>query len=153
MKPRIVKAITDESGRIVDNHTPETRGRALSARNAKVLKDIMFSVTSEEGTGSRAVPAGYTVCGKTGTAQKINSRGTYENCEYNGVFVGFSPKDAPKLAALVVIDEPQKHHYGGVVAAPAFRQIVLESFNYLDIPPHQERKDYNVAVKSRKKGA
>jgi len=153
MKPRIVKAITDENGRIIETRPPETRGRAVSARTAGILKDMMFSVTSEEGTGSRAVPAGYTVCGKTGTAQKINSRGTYENCEYNGVFVGFSPKAAPKLAALVVIDEPQKHHYGGVVAAPAFRRIVLESFNYLDIPPHQESRNYNVAVKSRKKGA
>ncbi|HMA84713.1 MAG TPA: penicillin-binding transpeptidase domain-containing protein, partial [Desulfosalsimonadaceae bacterium] len=132
---------------------PETRGRAVSARTAEILKEIMFSVTTADGTGSRAVPAGYTVCGKTGTAQKINSRGTYENCEYNGVFVGFSPKNAPKLAALVVIDEPQKHHYGGVVAAPAFKQIVLESFNYLDVPPLEKRKNYNAAFKSKKKGA
>lgn len=153
MKPRIVKAITDENGKIIETRGPETRGRAVSPRTAEMLKNIMFSVTSEEGTGSRAVPAGYTVCGKTGTAQKLNSRGTYENCEYNGVFVGFSPKDAPKLAAVVVIDEPQKHHYGGVVAAPAFRQIMLESFNYMDIAPHQERKNYNVAVKPKKKGA
>ncbi|MDZ7830883.1 MAG: penicillin-binding protein 2 [Desulfobacterales bacterium] len=153
MKPRIVKAISDENGKIIETHGPETRGRAISARTAKMLKNIMFSVTSEEGTGSRAVPAGYTVCGKTGTAQKINARGTYENCEYNAVFVGFSPKDAPKLAAVVVIDEPQKHHYGGVVAAPAFRQIMLESFNYMDIAPYSERKNYNVSVKPEKKGA
>ena len=153
MKPRIVKAITDENGQIVKTHDPESRGQAISARTAEILKDMMFSVTAEEGTGSRAVPAGYTVCGKTGTAQKINARGTYENCEYNGVFVGFSPKDAPKLAVLVVIDEPQKHHYGGVVAAPAFKAIVLESFNYMDVPPHPDRQQYNVAVEPRKKGA
>ena len=153
MKPRIVKTITDENGKIIETRAPETRGRAVSARTAEILKEIMFSVTTADGTGSRAVPAGYTVCGKTGTAQKINSRGTYENCEYNGVFVGFSPKNAPKLAALVVIDEPQKHHYGGVVAAPAFKQIVLESFNYLDVPPLEKRKNYNAAFKSKKKGA
>ncbi|MFP4225753.1 MAG: peptidoglycan D,D-transpeptidase FtsI family protein [Desulfobacterales bacterium] len=153
MKPRIVKAISDENGKIIETHGPETRVRAISARTAKMLKNIMFSVTSEEGTGSRAVPAGYTVCGKTGTAQKINARGTYEDCEYNGVFVGFSPKDAPKLAAVVMIDEPQKHHYGGVVAAPAFRQIMLESFNYMDIAPRPERKNYNVSVNPEKKGA
>lgn len=153
MKPRIVKTITDEKGQIIDTHDPETRGRAVSARTAGMLKDMMFSVTSEEGTGTRAVPTGYTVCGKTGTAQKLNSRGTYEDCEYKGVFVGFSPKKSPELAVLVVIDEPQKHHYGGVVAAPAFRKIVLESFNYLDILPNQDRPNYNVAVKSQKKGA
>lgn len=153
MKPRIVKAITGANGQIIETHDPESRGRAISAGTAAVLKEIMFSVTSTEGTGSRAVPAGYTVCGKTGTAQKINTRGTYEDCEYNGVFMGFSPKVSPELAVLVIIDEPQKHHYGGVVAAPAFKKIVLESFNYMDISPHQDPQHYNVAVKSRKKGA
>jgi len=153
MKPRIVKAITDKNGRIIDTNEPEVRRRAVSTRTVDIMKDIMFSVTSKKGTGSRAVPSGYKVCGKTGTAQKINSRGTYENCEYNAVFVGFSPKESPKLAVIVVIDEPQKAHYGGVVAAPAFRKIVKESFNYLDIPPYQGRRHYNVAIKSRKKGA
>jgi len=102
---------------------------------ADMLMKMMNAVTETDGTGGLAVPAGYTVCGKTGTAQKINSEGTYRNCEYNGVFVGFSPALSPELAVLVVIDEPQKHHYGGIVAAPVFREIVHEAFNYLNIPP------------------
>ena len=153
MKPRLVKAITNQAGEVVESRGPERRGRAVSAATAEQLKAMMFDATAEEGTGSRAVPAGYRVCGKTGTAQKINSRGTYENCEYKGIFVGFAPRRSPKLAVLVVIDEPQKDHYGGVVAAPAFRDIVLKSFNYMDIPPHQDLRHYKVAVETRKKGA
>lgn len=153
MKPRLVKAIVNQAGVVVESRGPEQRGRAVSAETAEKLTAMMFDATGEEGTGSRAVPAGYKVCGKTGTAQKINSRGTYENCEYKGIFVGFAPRRSPKLAVLVVIDEPQKDHYGGVVAAPAFRDIVLKSFNYMDIPPHQGLHHYNVAVEKREKGA
>ncbi len=152
MKPRLVKAITDEDGQVIDTHEPERRRRAVSKKTAEMLKTMMFGATDAEGTGSRAVPAGYRVCGKTGTAQKINSRGTYENCEYKGIFVGFAPFGSPELAVLVVIDEPQKDHYGGVVAAPAFRSIILKVFNYLDILPHQNEQQYKVAVKSREKG-
>ncbi len=153
MKPRIVKAIKEENGSVVKTHGPESRGRVISVNTANILKELMFSATSEEGTGSLAVPHDYTVCGKTGTAQKINSRGTYEDCEYTAVFVGFSPKENTEMAVLVVIDEPKKHHYGGLVAAPAFRKIVQESFDYLDIAPQRNRRQYEVAVKSGKKGA
>jgi len=153
MKPRIVKAVTDANGEVIETRGPETRGRAISSKVAEQLKSMMFAATDSEGTGSRAVPPGYTVCGKTGTAQKINASGTYENCEYNGLFVGFSPRQSPELAVLIVIDEPQKHHYGGVVAAPAFRSIIFEAFNYLDIPRSLERQHYEVAAPTRKKGA
>jgi cell division protein FtsI (penicillin-binding protein 3) len=153
MRPRIVSAIIGEDGRVIETRGPESRGRAVSPEIAEKLKAMMFGVTSSEGTGSEAVPAGYTVCGKTGTAQKINSRGTYEDCEYNGMFLGFAPTRSPELAVLVVIDEPQKDHYGGVVAAPAFRRIILKSFNYLDIPPNGKQPHYNVAVSTKEKGA
>ncbi len=153
MKPRLVKAITDKDGRVIKKRSPESRGRAISAETAAQLKNMMFAVTGSEGTGSQAVPPGYTVCGKTGTAQKINASGTYENCEYNGLFVGFSPRRSPELAVLVVIDEPQKHHYGGVVAAPAFRSIIFEAFNYMDIPRNMERQHYEVSAPRRERGA
>lgn len=153
MKPYIVKAVVNREGRVIESREPQVRRRAVTAATADKLKAMMFRATSGEGTGSSAVPVGYTVCGKTGTAQKINASGTYENCEYNGMFVGFAPREAPELAVLVVLDEPQKEHYGGVVAAPAFRHIILESFNYLDVAPIGGRPNYNVAISTGEKGA
>ncbi len=135
MRPRVVKAITDKNGAVVKSFGPEEVRKAISPETAQNLKQMMQAATEPEGTGSNAVPPGYSVCGKTGTAQKINPDGTYRNCQYNAVFVGFSPADSPKLAVLVVVNEPRKHHYGGVVAAPAFREIILETFNYMGIPP------------------
>ncbi len=135
MTPYVVQAITDEQGNVVKRFHSEKKRTVISPETADALMAMMNAVTESDGTGGLAVPAGYTVCGKTGTAQKLNASGTYRNCEYNGVFVGFSPARNPELAVLVVIDEPQKHYYGGIVAAPVFREIVHESFNYLNIPP------------------
>lgn len=135
MTPYLVEAVTDESGNIIKRFEPRQKRQVISANTADTLVKMMSAATLPGGTGTQAVPVGYTVCGKTGTAQKLNADGTYHNCEYNGVFVGFSPMEAPELAVLVVIDAPQKHHYGGVVAAPVFREIVQETFNYLSVPP------------------
>jgi len=135
MKPQIVRAIRDGNGNIVKSFEPEAQRRAISSRTVELLKTMMRAATEKGGTGTLAVPAGYSVCGKTGTAQKLNEAGNYKHCEYNAVFAGFAPAHAPQLAVVVVIDEPHKHHYGGLVAAPVFREIVHESFNYLTIPP------------------
>ena len=145
MKPYIVKAITDEHGKIIKSFASVERRNAIMPKTASALIEMMHAVTEHDGTGWQAVPVGYTVCGKTGTAQKLNARGTYRNCEYNGLFVGFSPARSPALAVLVVIDEPQKHHYGGVVAAPVFREIVHETFNYLNIAPSSTKEQLNVS--------
>ena len=82
---------------------------------------MMNQVVQEEGTGTLAAMDGYKVCGKTSTAQKASKgkRGYAKN-KYIAAFGGFAPQNNPKLAILVVVDEPQKDHYGGVVAAPAF---------------------------------
>jgi cell division protein FtsI (penicillin-binding protein 3) len=145
MTPYVVKAVTDETGNILKSFNPVEKRKVIMPETARALMKMMNAVTDQDGTGGQAVPIGYTVCGKTGTAQKINANGTYRNCEYNGVFVGFAPAQSPELAVLVVIDEPQKHHYGGVVAAPVFREIVHESFNYLNIPPDVTREQINVS--------
>ena len=145
MTPYVVQAITDVNGNIIKSVNPREKRKVIMPGTARALMKMMNAVTEPDGTGGQAVPAGYTVCGKTGTAQKINANGTYRNCEYNGVFVGFSPAQSPELAVLVVIDEPQKHHYGGVVAAPVFREIVHEAFNYLNIPPSIPKEQLNVS--------
>lgn len=153
MTPYVVQAIADESGQILKSFNPVEKRKVIMPETADMLMKMMNAVTETDGTGGLAVPAGYTVCGKTGTAQKINSEGTYRNCEYNGVFVGFSPARSPELAVLVVIDEPQKHHYGGIVAAPVFREIVHEAFNYLNIPPTMVKEPLKVSKAIGEAGA
>jgi cell division protein FtsI (penicillin-binding protein 3) len=99
-------------------------------------------VTAKGGTGVNAALDGYTVCGKTGTARKLDKSGTYSNNRHIASFIGFTPADDPKLTILVVIDEPQKKYYGGTVAAPVFRQIAGEALNYLNIPPRSGVKRF-----------
>ncbi|MDA8403054.1 MAG: penicillin-binding protein 2 [Desulfobacteraceae bacterium] len=159
MAPYLVEAVMDEKGNVIKQFSPQEKRRVISAETADTLMKMMNAVTLPGGTGTQAVPVGYTVCGKTGTAQKLNAQGNYHNCEYNGVFVGFSPMEAPELAVLVVIDSPQKHHYGGVVAAPVFREIVDETFNYLNVPPvvpieqKPEKEQLNVSIGAGEHGA
>ncbi len=77
---------------------------------------------------------GYSVCGKTGTAQKIDEKGTYSDEKYIASFLGFIPAEDPEIVVLVVIDEPRGKHFGSIVAAPAFKKIAHETVNYMNIP-------------------
>lgn len=139
MKPLLVKKIISDDGTTQNAFHPKRAGRVTSARTARQAQAIMQSVITEEGTGTNAIMKRYSVCGKTGTAQKVAEDGNgYSKNRYTSVFAGFSPSDDPELAVLVVVDEPSKNHYGGVVAAPAFKSIMSESFQYLGIPPEKE---------------
>ncbi|MFW6334200.1 MAG: peptidoglycan D,D-transpeptidase FtsI family protein [Desulfosalsimonas sp.] len=135
VKPRLAEAIVEPDGGVYKRFEPEPVRRVIEADTAEQLKNMMQAVTEPDGTGPQASPEGYRVCGKTGTAQILNSRGTYEDSEYNAVFAGFAPVDSPELAVLVVIEAPKVGHYGGMVAGPVFAEIVQESFNYMDISP------------------
>ena len=145
MKPYIVQAVTDSNGRIVKNTTPQKIRQAVSPETARTMRRILQTVTTSGGTGVQAALEGYTVCGKTGTAQKVDSNGTYAKGKYVASFVGFVPARAPRLTILVVIDEPEKQHYGGIVTAPAFKTIAEESLNYLNIPFQKSKTPLRVA--------
>jgi cell division protein FtsI/penicillin-binding protein 2 len=95
----------------------------------------------EEGTGEAARIPGRTVAGKTGTAQKPTPQAGYHSGKYVGSFVGFAPANEPRLAAVVVIDEPTGSHYGGVVAAPAFREIMEKALSYYHVRPDAQRAE------------
>jgi membrane peptidoglycan carboxypeptidase len=109
--------------------------RTVSARTAAVLTDIMEQVV-ERGTGSRARVDGFTVAGKTGTAQKVVD-GRYSRSEYNASFVGFIPSRQPVFAIVVVIDSPhgKNLYYGGSVAAPIWQRIAASGLRLYGIPP------------------
>lgn len=135
MKPYLAKSVIDPSGKIIRDLTPEKGRPIISKNNAKAIAEMMHMVVLEGGTGTNAALNHYKVCGKTGTAQKFIN-GTYSNNAFVASFVGFAPKDDPAVAVLVVIDEPhQKQHFGGTVAAPAFKKIVYETLNYLAVRP------------------
>ncbi len=87
-----------------------------------------------EGTGRGASVPGYRVAGKTGTAQKIDPETrAYSDTLFIASFVGYVPADEPRLAILVVLDEPQGEAWGGVVAAPVFRRIAEQVLPYLGV--------------------
>jgi len=133
VRPRVVKAVTDAGGKIEALQTPKPE-RILSTATSERLKEMMTKVVTE-GTGAGAQIHGRTVAGKTGTAQKPTPEKGFRSGLYVGSFAGFAPVSDPQLAVLVVIDEPQNGHYGGVVAAPAFRAICERALTYLRVPP------------------
>ena len=100
------------------------------------MREILGKVVEEDGTGTQARIKGFLVGGKTGTAQKVEpGSGRYSATKRTASFIGFLPRNDPKLLILVVIDEPQGQVYGGVVAAPAFNQIAVKTAYYLGIQP------------------
>ncbi len=140
MKPMLVKKILSSQGEDIKEYHPEIVRRVISPGTAHELKAMMNLVVGEEGTGTKAAIDGYEICGKTGTAQKVVEGGKgYAKRKYISVFAGFAPMENPELAILVIVDEPQKQYYGGDVAAPAFKTIMAESFNYLNIPPEKNK--------------
>ena len=106
---------------------------------------IMETVTQQGGTAKEAVPPGFTVAGKTGTAQKIVGR-AYSHSKFNALFIGLIPADKPVLAIAVVVEEPKGAIYGGVVAAPIFREIAAQSLRILGYYPKEPPKDKNEPV-------
>ncbi len=135
MQPHIVQAVTDPNGRPIHTVEPVAVKQVVSESTARNVRRIMRTVITEGGTGAVADLDGYDVCGKTGTAQKIEPSGQYARNKYVASFIGFAPTERPALAVLVVVDEPQKIHYGSVVAAPAFKRIIKETLSYLNIAP------------------
>ena len=110
------------------------RHRVLSAPVAQEVISMLQGVVSG-GTGEEAAVPGYLVAGKTGTAAKPDASGGYSDTRYVASFVGIVPASAPRLVVLVSINEPQGQIFGGVVAAPAFRDIARFALQYLDVPP------------------
>ncbi|MGE0086429.1 MAG: peptidoglycan D,D-transpeptidase FtsI family protein [Desulfococcaceae bacterium] len=152
MKPYIVEAVTDRNGLTIRQFTPAKVRNAISEQTAETIKNMMIAVTEAGGTGVNAALDGYTVCGKTGTARKLNKRGVYTREAYVSSFIGFAPVENPRIAAVVIIDEPKGQHYGGLVAAPVFKQIVQEIFNYLNIPPQTDTERLTAEKGDRAKG-
>jgi cell division protein FtsI (penicillin-binding protein 3) len=152
MRPRIVQAITDHQGQIVQQFAPEEVRRVISQPTAATLREILQTVMLPGGTGTHAALDGYSACGKTGTARKIDDNGTYSNDRHVASFIGFAPAENPQVAVLVVIDEPKTQIYGGAVAAPVFKKIAQTTLNYLNVPPRPFTEKLRVALDAGGRG-
>jgi len=140
MKPRLVRQIKDNKGKVVRDYDPEPVRQVISKATARQLAGILESVVND-GTGNKAYVAGYRIAGKTGTAQKAG-KGGYIQGKYIASFGGFAPADDPKIAMLLVIDEPQGGiYYGGQIAAPAFGNLAKDILRYLNVTPQLSREE------------
>lgn len=114
---------------------PASSERILSAETASAVRQMMEEVVRPGGTGTKAAVAGYRVAGKTGTTWKF-SAGGYSEDKYLSIFAGLVPASDPRLASVVIIDEPHGDlYYGSDVAAPVFSEVMTESLRLLAIPP------------------
>lgn len=116
-------------------YDPVAGERVLDPRVARDLIAMLESVVTPEGTGGRAALTGYRVSGKTGTSLK-STAGGYSTDKYMSVFAGVVPATRPRLAAVVVIDEPRgAEYYGGDVAAPVFASVLAGALRLMAVPP------------------
>jgi cell division protein FtsI/penicillin-binding protein 2 len=121
--------------RIGDHEVHEPRGhRVIDAGVAAQVREMLEGVLAAGGTASEVSVPGYTLAGKTGTAE-VAENGTYSETKYVASFIGFAPAQDPKLLAAVIVDQPQGDIYGGSVAAPAFGKIAAFALPYLGVPP------------------
>ena len=141
----IVKRIVDDLGRTVKEFKPEVLKEVIDSRAISDLKIALTGVVSSHGTAIRARLSDFPVAGKTGTAQKLNPDGSYSHSCFVSSFIGFVPVDKPRLLILSVFDSPRPVYYGGVVAAPVFKNIAQRVLSYLNVEPKQENKDTIVA--------
>jgi cell division protein FtsI (penicillin-binding protein 3) len=131
-----VKEVRDPGGKVIQKTEPRVVRKVLSPDAARLSSRILENTVGETGTGFAASISGYRVAGKTGTAQKVDP-GTkrYSLKNYIALFVGFAPADRPRMLMLVMVDEPERNKYGGLAAAPVFREVGAWTMNRLQINP------------------
>jgi len=136
LRPRVVKMVWDErSKRPVKKFEKCVLRHVISAKTCRQLTDILVGVV-ERGTGRAAAQAGYRIAGKTGTAQKIDpATGTYAKDKWVATFLGYAPAYQPRIAMVIVLDEPERGQWAGEVAAPVFGRIAYQILKYLKVSP------------------
>jgi len=136
MRPFVVKSIKNQGGQVVRETRPKVVRRVVSPETARRTARILEKVAGEDGTGSLAAIEGHRVAGKTGTSQKVDPRTkSYSKEHYVSLFVGFVPVGHPKLTMLIMVDEPQEKKYGGLVAAPVFKEVGAWSLSHYQVTP------------------
>jgi len=146
MKPKIVKELTDNDGRVIERFEDTMIRQVISKQTSQEMLDIMESVVSV-GSGKNAYIPGYKVGGKTGTAQKVKD-GRYAQGLYVSSFIGVAPTDDPRVAILVIVDEPGGFStFGSVTSAPVVKEILEESLRYLDVKPNYTNEEREMLLR------
>lgn len=131
MTPYIVAKKLDNAGNIIQETKPTVKRQVISEKTAATVASYMEEVVNS-GTGTNAYVAGYHVAGKTGTSEKLTSK----DVVYLASFAGFAPREDPKVAVVIVIDEPSGDSYsGGVIASPIAGEVIEKTLRYLGIEP------------------
>lgn len=136
MQPYIIDKIVTANGEVIRKSIPKVIGRPVRPEVAREVCQMLKGVTEPDGTGRRAAVRGYSVAGKTGTAQKAGCGG-YSHTDYYASFVGFVPSQDPVFTLLITVEKPQPQHTGGFVAAPVFSKLAGRIAQYLEIPPDE----------------
>lgn len=148
MEPRLVKAVLDNQGKPVIEYMPKAIRQVVRPDVATQIRDALKDVVSDEGTAQMANVPGFTVAGKTGTAQKLVG-GHYNHDDYISSFIGFLPADKPEFLVSILVDRPHGKYYGGLVAAPAFSKIATQVAQQLRL----NRSDTTTAFLTREDGS
>src|SRR5436189_1167354 len=140
--PRTIKSVTASDGKLISSVSPVVLRQVISAETARHIGDALRGVVNENATAAAAAVPGFTIAGKTGTAQKVNPHGGYDHGKYVVSFVGYLPADHPEFVGLVVLDDAHTSkpelNYGGLVAGPIFSHVAEKAARYLDLEPHEE---------------
>ncbi len=138
VRPYIVSRVEDSAGVIIKQKKPVIKRRVIKPETAATMREILTQVV-ERGTGTKAKIPDVLVAGKTGTAQKILPGGKgYSHTAFMSSFVGFAPADNPRYAMVVVLDEARPMYYGGVVAAPVFKEVLGAALLTQGAQPYHE---------------
>jgi cell division protein FtsI/penicillin-binding protein 2 len=140
--PRIIKSINSPEGKTISSLSPVVQRQVISGETAQEIGDALRGVVSDRGTAAAAAVPGFTIAGKTGTAQKVDPKGGYEQGKYVVSFAGYLPADHPEFVGLVVLDDAHTSkpelNYGGLIAGPIFSRLAEKAARYLDLEPHEE---------------
>ncbi|MDR1245824.1 MAG: PASTA domain-containing protein [Clostridiales Family XIII bacterium] len=140
MKPRLVKALADGDGNIVTSFDAQVVRRILSEQTAEEVKGIMEYVVNESGGKVAGLP-GYRIGGKTGTAEKLDN-GSYKTGKVTGSMIALAPMDDPRIAVLMIVDEPQGPiKFGSTTAGPGVKEIMSDVLRYMNIAPSYTQEE------------
>lgn len=149
MKPYLLKEAKDFRGNVIIKNEPEVENIVISKETSEYMRQALRRVV-DEGTGKRAQIQGFSIAGKTGTAQKISAEGGYLTDQVVTSFIGFAPANNPRFVCLVMFDNPKKYMTGSQTAAPVFKDIIEKTLEYYDIVPEvfpEDVKDKEIPEK------
>ncbi len=140
-EPRVGQKLINDEGEIVETYDPQKIRRVISPDTANRVSEIMTGIVAEGGAQNAYID-GYEIAGKTGTAQKIGPEGDYVDEDKIVSFIGFAPSGAPEILLYVALDSPKKGPvWGNQIAAPIFRNIMVDILNYKEIPKTQKEME------------